>query len=72
MDGNNFSKPALAIINALSIVVITGYLTTEYVIPYVKRRFFLSNTLKTKLQVRTIFSSGYDLIFLAGRKYSVE
>lgn len=51
MDGNNFSKPAFAIINAFTIAIITGYLTTEYVIPYVKRIFFLSNSLKTKLQV---------------------
>ena len=51
MEGNNFSKSAFAVINAITIAVITGYLTTEYVLPYVKRRFFLSNSLKTKLQV---------------------
>ena len=55
MEGNNFSKSAFAVINAITIAVITGYLTTEYVLPYVKRRFFLSNSLKTKLQVRNQF-----------------
>ena len=55
MEGNNFSKSAFAVINAITIAVITGYLTTEYVLPYVKRRFFLSNSLKTKLQVRKQF-----------------
>ena len=52
MDDNNFSKPAFAIINALTLAVITGYLTTEYLLPYIKRKLFLSNTLKTKLQVK--------------------
>lgn len=52
MDNNNFAKPALAVINALTIAVITGYLTTEYLIPYVKRKFLLTNTLKTKLQLQ--------------------
>lgn len=56
MDDNNFSKPAFAIINALTIAVITGYLTTEYLIPYIKRKFFLSNALKTKLQVSKYLS----------------
>ena len=51
MDNNNFTKPALAVINALTIAVITGYLTTEYLIPFIKRKFILSNTLKTKLQL---------------------
>lgn len=55
MDNNNFSKPALAVINAITLAVITGYLTTEYVFPYIKRKFFLSNILKTKLQVIIIF-----------------
>lgn len=67
MDGNNFSKPVFAVINALTIAVITGYLTTEYVLPYVKRRFFLSNSLKTKLQVTGCaykYHSGYGSLFI--------
>lgn len=51
MDNNNFTKPALAVINALTIAVITGYLTTEYLIPYFKRRLLLTSTLKSKLQL---------------------
>ncbi len=51
MDDNQFSRQALAIVNALGIAVITGYFAAEYVYPYFKRRFFLSNTLKHKLQV---------------------
>lgn len=51
MDDNNFTKPAFAVINAITLAVITGYLATEYLLPYVKRKFFLSSSLKTKLQV---------------------
>lgn len=54
MDDNNFYKPALAVINAITIAVITGYLTTEYLVPYFKRKFLLSSSLKTKLQVNTL------------------
>ncbi len=52
MDDNQFTRQALAVVNAVGIAVITGYFATEYVFPYLKRRFFLSNSLKQKLQVR--------------------
>lgn len=71
MDDNQFSRQALAIVNALGLAVITGYFTAEYVYPYFKRRFFLSSSLKHKLQVSVIELKRF-LISAVGREYPVE
>lgn len=71
MDDNQFAKQALAVVNAVGIAVITGYFAAEYVFPYLKRRFFLSNSLKQKLQVKMI-CEGVFLERLAARKYPIK
>ena len=52
MSDDNLSRNVFAIVNAVSFAVALGYLTTEYIIPYMKRRFFLPNALARKLGLK--------------------